>query len=121
MIASVTGGPGKVGEVIAIVNFTTETDHNAAEVTWQNGDTNVYRLGYNGRLDLKCIKPVKGGCYYKDHLPTLSMKGLSFLRSVVTEIAFADGLDSDHAVQYNLEPVPVPGAHSIIFYFMCLF
>ncbi|WAR14671.1 MIB2-like protein [Mya arenaria] len=29
-----------------------DTDRDAAEVTWSNGYTNVYRLGYHGRLDV---------------------------------------------------------------------
>ncbi|XP_053379617.1 E3 ubiquitin-protein ligase MIB2-like isoform X2 [Mercenaria mercenaria] len=67
------GGEDKYGEVIAIVNFSPDTDRDAAEVTWENGYTNVYRLGYKGRHDVVCIKPVNGGKFYKDHLPILKL------------------------------------------------
>lgn len=67
------GGEDKYGEVIAIVNFSPDTDRDAAEVTWENGYTNVYRLGYKGRHDVVCIKPVSGGHYYRDHLPILKI------------------------------------------------
>lgn len=66
------GGKDKFGEVIAIVNFSPDTDHDAAEVTWRNGYTNVYRLGYRGRLDIICVEPIKGLPYYRDHIPVLS-------------------------------------------------
>ncbi|KAH3817338.1 E3 ubiquitin-protein ligase MIB2-like [Dreissena polymorpha] len=67
------GGEGKPGQVIAIVNFSPDTDRDAAEVTWSNGYTNVYRLGYDGRQDVVAVKAASGGYYYKDHIPVLKM------------------------------------------------
>lgn len=72
MTLIIPGGEDKYGEVIAIVNFSPDTDRDAAEVTWENGYTNVYRLGYKGRHDVMCIKAASGGQYYRDHLPILS-------------------------------------------------
>lgn len=71
--ANQDGGAGQQGEVIAIVNFSLDTDHDAAEVTWGNEHTNVYRLGYEGSVDLKCIKPGNTKYYYPLHLPELKM------------------------------------------------
>ena len=68
----ISGGNDKVGEVIAVLNFCPDTDHDAVEVTWENGYTNVYRLGYKGSFDVQCVKPANGGFYYRDHLPILS-------------------------------------------------
>ncbi|KAL4220869.1 E3 ubiquitin-protein ligase mib2 [Mactra antiquata] len=67
------GGEDKHGEVIAVVNFSPDTERDAVEVTWENGYTNVYRLGYRGRLDVVCVSPVPGGYYYKDHVPILRL------------------------------------------------
>ncbi|XP_052821129.1 E3 ubiquitin-protein ligase MIB2-like isoform X2 [Mya arenaria] len=67
------GGEDKHGQVIAVVNFSPDTDRDAAEVTWSNGYTNVYRLGYHGRLDVIGDKCSQGGTYYRDHLPILKL------------------------------------------------
>lgn len=69
--------------MIAIVNFSPDTDHDAAEVTWGNGYTNVYRLGYRGRLDVVCVEPMKGTAYYKDHIPILSKLKFTFFFSKI--------------------------------------
>ena len=66
------GGIDKFGEIIALVNFSPDTDRDAAEISWGNGYTNVYRLGYHGRLDVISVEPIKGKPYYRDHLPNLS-------------------------------------------------
>ncbi|KAL3862651.1 hypothetical protein ACJMK2_008605 [Sinanodonta woodiana] len=67
------GGPNKTGEVIAVVNYSPDTNHDAVEIVWENGYANVYRLGYKGYLDVKCVKPATGKLYYKDHLPILKI------------------------------------------------
>ncbi|KAK3611376.1 hypothetical protein CHS0354_036573 [Potamilus streckersoni] len=67
------GGHNKTGEVIAVVNYSSNTNHDAVEVTWENGYANVYRLGYKGYLDVKCVKPATGKRYYRDHLPILKI------------------------------------------------
>ncbi|CAC5382190.1 MIB [Mytilus coruscus] len=71
--ANQDGGPGQQGEVIALVNFSLDTDRDAAEITWGNEHSNVYRLGYEGMVDLKCIKPGTAKYYYPYHLPELKM------------------------------------------------
>uniref|UniRef100_A0A673XP18 E3 ubiquitin-protein ligase MIB2 n=1 Tax=Salmo trutta TaxID=8032 RepID=A0A673XP18_SALTR len=65
------GGEGKVGKVVDIRGWDTESGRSVASVTWSNGTTNVYRLGHKGKVDLKYVSDVQGGFYYKDHLPKL--------------------------------------------------
>ncbi|KAG7261702.1 hypothetical protein CRUP_008032, partial [Coryphaenoides rupestris] len=65
------GGEGKVGKVVDIRGWDTESGRSVASVTWTNGTTNVYRMGHKGKVDLKYISDVQGGFYYKDHLPKL--------------------------------------------------
>lgn len=67
-------GNGNKGEIIAVVNFSSSTDRDAVEVTWDTGFTNVYRLGYKGKLDVKCVGTSTAGHYYVDHIPALSTK-----------------------------------------------
>ncbi|VDD77554.1 unnamed protein product [Mesocestoides corti] len=43
----------------------------AASVAWDSGAYNVYRVGYMGMVDLKAVRPAKGGSYYSEHLPLL--------------------------------------------------
>ncbi|KAK3087525.1 hypothetical protein FSP39_007020 [Pinctada imbricata] len=67
------GGEGQEGEIIAIVNFSLETDRDGVEVTWGNGHSNVYRLGYKGAVDVKGSQCVTSGYYYRDHLPNFKL------------------------------------------------
>uniref|UniRef100_A0A8D3BX86 E3 ubiquitin-protein ligase MIB2 n=1 Tax=Scophthalmus maximus TaxID=52904 RepID=A0A8D3BX86_SCOMX len=65
------GGEGKVGKVVDIRGWDTESGRSVASVTWSNGTTNVYRMGHKGKVDLKYVSDGQGGFYYKDHLPKL--------------------------------------------------
>lgn len=48
-----------------------ESSRSVATVTWSTGNTNVYRLGYKGCVDLCYVEEATSGTYYKDHLPEL--------------------------------------------------
>ncbi|XP_034027817.1 E3 ubiquitin-protein ligase MIB2 isoform X2 [Thalassophryne amazonica] len=65
------GGEGKVGKVVDIRGWDTESGRSVASVTWANGTTNVYRMGHKGKVDLKYVTDGQGGFFYKDHLPKL--------------------------------------------------
>ncbi|XP_061113843.1 E3 ubiquitin-protein ligase MIB2 isoform X3 [Conger conger] len=65
------GGEGKIGKVVDIRGWDTESGRSVASVTWANGTTNVYRMGHKGKVDLKYVSDVAGGYYYKEHLPRL--------------------------------------------------
>lgn len=67
------GGDGSSGTVLAVVNFSLDTDHDGVEVAWDSGHTNVYRLGYKGCVDVKAVESASGGFYYKDHLPVFKL------------------------------------------------
>lgn len=69
------GGEGKVGKVVDIRGWDTESGRSVASVTWSNGTTNVYRMGHKGKVDLKYVSDGQGGFYYKDHLPKLGKTG----------------------------------------------
>ncbi|XP_030641535.1 E3 ubiquitin-protein ligase MIB2 isoform X2 [Chanos chanos] len=65
------GGEGKVGKVVDIRGWDTESGRSVASVTWSNGTTNVYRMGHKGKVDLKYVTDGQGGYYYREHLPKL--------------------------------------------------
>ncbi|CAH1773486.1 unnamed protein product [Owenia fusiformis] len=65
------GGDGKIGKVLDIRGWDTESGRSVANVTWASGSTNVYRLGHKGKVDIKYVQEATGGTYYKDHLPVL--------------------------------------------------
>ncbi|XP_013397887.1 E3 ubiquitin-protein ligase MIB2 isoform X2 [Lingula anatina] len=69
--ASQDGGEGKVGKVLDIRGWDTESGRSVANVSWTTGSTNVYRLGHKGKVDLKYIQDAPGWPYYRDHLPVL--------------------------------------------------
>ena len=68
---SFTGGEGKVGRVIDIRGWENESGRSVANVTWTSGNTNVYRLGHKGKVDIKYTQEASGGTYYRDHLTVL--------------------------------------------------
>ncbi|XP_067951450.1 E3 ubiquitin-protein ligase MIB2-like [Watersipora subatra] len=65
------GGDGKQGKVLDIRGWDTETERSVANIIWQSGTANVYRLGHKGKADLKYRVATCGGQYYRDHLPLL--------------------------------------------------
>jgi len=62
------GGCGKQGRVLDIRGWDSESGRSVANVAWDSGSTNVYRLGHKGKIDLKYIQDASGGLYYRDHL-----------------------------------------------------
>nr|XP_058964207.1 E3 ubiquitin-protein ligase MIB2-like isoform X3 [Pocillopora verrucosa] len=63
------------GEVTEVTSWSDETNNDAVRVNWNKGPKeDIYRLGTNGKVDLKCTSPAVGGYYYKDHLPPLTMQ-----------------------------------------------
>lgn len=73
-----TGGDGKIGTVISVNDYgTCGHERDAITVTWPaNKDGNRYRLGYRGKVDVRCVEESPGLDYYKDHLLTLG-KGIN--------------------------------------------
>ncbi|XP_020605863.1 E3 ubiquitin-protein ligase MIB1-like [Orbicella faveolata] len=67
------GGIGTFGTVKKIMNWK-ENPASAATASWENGTKGTYRLGYHGKVDLKCVTANSGGYYYKGHLPSLGQK-----------------------------------------------
>lgn len=65
------GGIGSNGAVVDIRGWENESSRSVANVLWANGSSNVYRLGHNGKTDLKAVSIVGGGFYYREALPIL--------------------------------------------------
>lgn len=61
------------------------------KVKWQNDKTRSYRLGANGKVDLKLVQVASGGFYHPEHLPVLKPAAMKFLTSSGGEIKFAVG------------------------------
>ena len=69
MCALLVGGDGKIGTVKAINNYgTLGHQRDAAHVTWPSKEGNKYKLGYRGKVDLRCVEEAPGMDFYKDHL-----------------------------------------------------
>lgn len=73
------GGDGKMGRIVDIRGWDTESGRSVASVVWSSANTNVYRIGHKGKVDLKCIEASVGGHYYRDHLPLLCEYTFVFL------------------------------------------
>ncbi|TTN01723.1 E3 ubiquitin-protein ligase mib1 [Bagarius yarrelli] len=65
------GGNGRRGKVTEIQDWSASSPHSAAYVLWDNGAKNLYRVGFEGMSDLKCVQDAKGGTFYRDHCPVL--------------------------------------------------
>ncbi|KAK1337559.1 hypothetical protein QTO34_002192 [Cnephaeus nilssonii] len=57
--------------VTEIQDWSASSPHSAAYVLWDNGAKNLYRVGFEGMSDLKCVQDAKGGSFYRDHCPVL--------------------------------------------------
>ena len=62
---------GKIGSVQDIRGWDSESGRSVANVIWSCGNTNVYRLGHKGKVDILLVQPASGGFYYKSSLPIL--------------------------------------------------
>ena len=78
----VVGGCGKQGRVLDIRGWDSESGRSVANIAWDTGSTNVYRLGHKGKIDLKYLQDASGSCYYREHLLKLG-KPACFCRSVL--------------------------------------
>ncbi|CAL1544063.1 unnamed protein product [Lymnaea stagnalis] len=63
------GGDGEEGRVHAILSSGTDSGRDTAHVVWPNGEAHEYRVGTEGRVDLKCVRSTSGGGYYRCHMP----------------------------------------------------
>eukprot|EP00057_Strongylocentrotus_purpuratus_P031361 XP_784379.3 PREDICTED: E3 ubiquitin-protein ligase MIB2 isoform X1 [Strongylocentrotus purpuratus] len=62
------GGSGHTGVVIREANWA-NIQRSAIAVRWDAGGAYEYRVGHDGKVDIKCLKATSGLAYYKDHLP----------------------------------------------------
>ena len=66
------GGQGSRGVVLESVN---QPATSPREVLWLAGNQNTYRIGHEGKVDLRAIEPAAGVFYYPDHLARLGQEG----------------------------------------------
>lgn len=67
------GGDGKVGSVLEMKNYgTSGAERDSVTVTWPNKESNSYRVGFRGKVDLMCIEETPGMDFYRDHLFAMS-------------------------------------------------
>jgi hypothetical protein len=67
----ILGGSGNSGRVADVRGWSSESDKSVVSVRWPNGTSNVYRVGHNGKVDLRYVTDAVGGTYYREHLPVL--------------------------------------------------
>ncbi|XP_067936875.1 E3 ubiquitin-protein ligase MIB1-like [Watersipora subatra] len=67
------GGNGRRGKVTEVQDWSAASLKSAAYVLWDNGAKNLYRIGFDGMMDLKVATDAKGGYVYRDHLPLLGL------------------------------------------------
>jgi len=60
------------GEITEIKEWQNSIPRSAARVAWDIGRGNIYRIGFEGKVDIKAINKAKGYSFYRDHLPVLS-------------------------------------------------
>ena len=48
-----------------ILAWNAQKPRSAAYVLWDSGDRNLYRIGFDGMSDLKCVTDAKGPVYYR--------------------------------------------------------
>lgn len=71
MFITIQGERGNVGEVLGFETASPSSCRNMVRVKWPNGCSNSYRLGIEGRVDLKSVEVTSGTFFYRDHLPVV--------------------------------------------------
>nr|CAB3263829.1 E3 ubiquitin-protein ligase MIB1 [Phallusia mammillata] len=88
------GGNGRKGKVTKVQDWTSQNLRSAAYVLWDVGAKNLYRVGYEGMMDLKVVTDAKGPSFYREHLPYLGQ--LNGQRSFpITEFQLNDHVNID--------------------------
>lgn len=80
------GGPGRRGKITDLQDWSAASPRSAAYVVWDSGAKNLYRVGFEGMVDLKCISDAKGGSYYRDHLPLLGKRAQLSISATIRTI-----------------------------------
>ncbi|CAF1355431.1 unnamed protein product, partial [Didymodactylos carnosus] len=65
------GGDSKRGKITDLQDWSKTHPRSGAYVIWDNNRENLYRVGFEGMVDLQAVVPGKGGYYYSEHLPLL--------------------------------------------------
>ncbi|XP_046342697.2 E3 ubiquitin-protein ligase MIB2-like isoform X1 [Haliotis rufescens] len=66
-----SGSKGKLTEIPTEHNVT--TIRNIARVKWDNGRSNIYRVGHEGKVDVKYTEEGVGPSYYRENMPVLDV------------------------------------------------
>ncbi|XP_033725516.1 E3 ubiquitin-protein ligase MIB2-like [Pecten maximus] len=78
------GGIGARGTVVDIRPYGSAVGtRNAVKVKWPNNESNVYRVGSQGKVDVKCVEDAQGFYYYRGHLPVAGAKADTGAKSKV--------------------------------------
>uniref|UniRef100_UPI0035901ADB E3 ubiquitin-protein ligase MIB1-like n=1 Tax=Myxine glutinosa TaxID=7769 RepID=UPI0035901ADB len=67
------GGQDKRGKVIETRDWCEAQPRSAVCVRWECGSENLYRMGFLGMVDVKCMHYGKGRTFYVDHCPVLAV------------------------------------------------
>ena len=59
-----------------IGNWRSRSYSSSVEVQWPDESSNLYRMGYVGKVDVKYSEAESPGMYYRDHLPILGKLGI---------------------------------------------
>ncbi|XP_060573525.1 E3 ubiquitin-protein ligase MIB2-like [Ruditapes philippinarum] len=78
------GGDGKTGSIIETNNYgSSGPERDSVKVKWPNKESNSYRVGYRGKVDLVCVEQTPGMDFYKDHLFALNTKPMAKRTSMI--------------------------------------
>ncbi|CAC5361693.1 MIB [Mytilus coruscus] len=69
------------GRVERFIENTIETYRSDAKVNWNDNLKGSYRVGRNGKCDLKFTEAAKGPMYYEDHLPIATFEVMDSINS----------------------------------------
>jgi len=83
------GVDGEQGRVLTVEDdpyFPYRSLRSRVKIEWSAGETNKYRRGHEGAVDIKCDRPAAGELYYRDHLPKLGNQSTYHVRTENTKL-----------------------------------
>ena len=81
-ICNFLGGVGSQGTVQEVGDLNNSW-RSALDIQWDNGGSNRYRLGFDGRVDVHAVVESSAGFIYAEHLPKLCKMLHSFFTAFV--------------------------------------
>ncbi|XP_048238902.1 E3 ubiquitin-protein ligase MIB2-like [Haliotis rufescens] len=105
------GGSGKEGTVTALVTPGSRSARSAVRVQWGSGPERTYRVGQDGKVEVRFTEEGPGIEYYPKHLPSLDLCSVPRCPSSATPASAAEEIKEGDKVCIELDEAALKELH----------